>query len=47
VEDPDYGRVVFHPDGTIEAEGRLDPKTWTVPGHLSGASTEEVAAGRR
>ncbi len=33
IEDPDYGRVVFHPDGSVEAEGRrLDPKEWTVAG---------------
>jgi len=33
VEDPDYGLVTFHPDGTVEAEGRrLDPKDWSVRG---------------
>jgi hypothetical protein len=33
VEDPEYGLVTFHPDGTVEAEGRrLSPKDWTVAG---------------
>jgi hypothetical protein len=33
VDDPDYGPVLFHPDGRIEAEGRvLSPKDWTVTG---------------
>jgi hypothetical protein len=31
VDDPDYGVVVFHPDGTVVAEGRtLDPASWSV-----------------
>ncbi|SDE72479.1 hypothetical protein SAMN05421538_11055 [Paracoccus isoporae] len=33
VMDPDYGRVSFHPDGVVEAEGRrLDPAEWTLTG---------------
>ncbi|HEY4201813.1 MAG TPA: hypothetical protein VGM83_14770 [Devosiaceae bacterium] len=33
VDDPDYGRVVFHNDGIVEAEGRsLDPAQWTIAG---------------
>jgi hypothetical protein len=36
VNDPDYGPVVFHPDGTVEAEERrLQPKDWTVAGEAS------------
>ncbi len=34
ISDPDYGEVVFHPDGRIAAEGRmLAPQDWTVTGH--------------
>ena len=33
VMDRDYGEVVFHPDGTVDAEGRhLDPRDWTLAG---------------
>ena len=33
VEDPDYGVVEFHADGSVAAEGRtLDPAAWTVRG---------------
>jgi hypothetical protein len=33
VDDPDYGRVECHADGSIIAEGRrLDPSSWTVIG---------------
>ncbi|MDP2087506.1 MAG: hypothetical protein Q8K20_20110 [Gemmobacter sp.] len=33
VEDAEYGPVVFHPDGRVEAEGRvIDPKGFTVAG---------------
>ncbi|QYK42713.1 MAG: hypothetical protein KF887_06305 [Paracoccaceae bacterium] len=33
IDDPDYGRVVFHPDGRVSAEGReIAPKDWTVEG---------------
>jgi hypothetical protein len=33
VDDPDYGVVEFHPDGTVAAEGRrLDPADWTLAG---------------
>ncbi|WP_447928839.1 hypothetical protein [Vreelandella sp. EE27] len=34
VDDPDYGRVLFHDDGRVEAEGRLiDPSGFTLAGH--------------
>jgi hypothetical protein len=40
VTDPDYGPVVFHPDGTVEAEGRrLRPKDWSVAGRLAPTGT--------
>jgi hypothetical protein len=43
VEDPEYGPVTFHPDGTIEAEGRkLSPKDWTVEGHVTLPLAEEA-----
>ncbi|MBS1156828.1 MAG: hypothetical protein H6R07_2752 [Proteobacteria bacterium] len=33
VSDPEYGRIVFHASGEIEAEGRrLDPGTWSIEG---------------
>jgi hypothetical protein len=33
VDDPDYGPVLFHPGGRVEAEGRvIDPKDFTVAG---------------
>lgn len=33
VLDPDYGEVVFHANGVIEAEGRkIDPRDWTLAG---------------
>ncbi|QPC88028.1 hypothetical protein GA830_15665 [Mesorhizobium sp. NBSH29] len=33
IDDPEYGVVRFHPDGRVEAEGRLvDPSQWTVEG---------------
>ncbi|MBO6716430.1 MAG: hypothetical protein JJ913_00595 [Rhizobiaceae bacterium] len=33
IDDPEYGPVLFHKDGRIEAEGRLlDPASWTVKG---------------
>lgn len=36
IDDPEYGAVMFHADGRIEAEGRvLDNSTWTVAGHAS------------
>jgi len=36
VTDPEYGEMTFHPDGRIEAEGRVvDPGTWTIRGHAS------------
>lgn len=43
VEDPDYGPVTFHPDGTVEAEGRrLAPRDWTVTGHAALRRAEEA-----
>jgi hypothetical protein len=36
LDDPDYGRVVFHPDGRVVAEGRMiDPATWTHAGRAT------------
>ena len=36
VDDPEYGAVVFRPDGRVEAEGRtVDPSEWTVAGHAA------------
>jgi len=33
LDDPDYGRVVFHPDGRLFAEGGvIDPAAWTHKG---------------
>lgn len=33
ISDPEYGLVRFHPDGRVEAEGRvLDPRDWTTAG---------------
>ncbi|UCI07125.1 hypothetical protein [Mesorhizobium sp. B1-1-8] len=33
IDDAEYGAVVFHADGRVEAEGRLiDPAAWTVRG---------------
>jgi len=33
INDPEYGEVVFHADGRIEAEDRIvDPTLWTVAG---------------
>ena len=33
VNDPEYGKIIFRPDATIQAENRiLTPKDWTVPG---------------
>jgi hypothetical protein len=33
VADPEYGNVVFHADGRIEAEGRVvDPSDWQIAG---------------
>jgi hypothetical protein len=46
VNDPDYGRVVFHPDGTVEAEGRrLAPKDWSVAGQLALRRTATEGVG--
>lgn len=34
VEDPEYGRVLFHDDGRVEAEGRLiNPSAFTLAGY--------------
>ncbi|MEQ1949782.1 hypothetical protein [Mesorhizobium sp. CN2-181] len=36
VNDPEYGAVIFHADGRVEAEGRLlDPAEWTVRGEAT------------
>jgi hypothetical protein len=36
LDDPEYGRVVFHPDGRAVAEGRvIDPATWTHAGRAT------------
>jgi hypothetical protein len=36
LDDPEYGRVVFHPDGRAVAEGRIiDPATWTHTGQAT------------
>ncbi|SMX51109.1 hypothetical protein [Actibacterium lipolyticum] len=33
INDPEYGLVTFHPDGRVEAEGRvLNPKGWSLSG---------------
>lgn len=41
IDDPDYGPVVFHPDGRVEAEGRrIDPREWTVAGSRREVSAE-------
>lgn len=33
ITDPDYGPVLFHADGRVEAEGRvLNPRDWTMEG---------------
>jgi len=33
VDDPEYGRVRFGADGSVEAEGRrLEPAEWTIAG---------------
>ena len=35
VTDPDYGEVIGHASGSVEAEGRiLDPKAWTHRGEV-------------
>lgn len=34
IDDPEYGGVIFHADGRVEAEGRVvDPAGWTVEGN--------------
>lgn len=33
LDDPDYGPVIFHADGVVEAEGRrIDPQTYSIAG---------------
>ena len=40
IEDPVYGMITMHPDGRIEAEGRVvDPANWTVPGTATTFAT--------
>lgn len=44
LEDPEYGPVLFHPDGTVTAEGRLlDPKSWTVTGETERLALQQQA----
>ena len=39
IADPEYGEVLFHTDGRVEAEGRVvDPATWTVSGEAAIAA---------
>ncbi len=41
VDDPEYGPVIFHEDGRINAEEReLNPENWTIAGHA-----EELPSG--
>ncbi|VAW14193.1 FIG00985363: hypothetical protein [hydrothermal vent metagenome] len=36
IDDPDYGQVLFYPDGRIKAQNRMiDPETWTIAGQIS------------
>lgn len=45
INDPDYGEVLFYPDGRIEAEGRtLDPEDWSITGHLKFLPIGPIAA---
>jgi len=47
IDDPDYGRVVFHADGRVEAEGRVvDPSDWTVVGEATRLSKGPLVEGR-
>ncbi|HUH77197.1 MAG TPA: hypothetical protein VLZ53_07525, partial [Devosia sp.] len=33
LDDPEYGPVIFHPDGVVEAEGRrIDPNSYSIAG---------------
>ncbi len=42
VDDPQYGPVLFHKDGSVEAEGRrLDPNSWTVKGEAERLSLKQ------
>ncbi len=44
VDDPEYGRVAFHDDGSVSAEGRrLDPAAWTLAGECREIATEAAA----
>lgn len=44
VDDPEYGSVLFHPDGRVEAEGRvIDPASWTIGGEAVALEERAVA----
>ena len=43
IDDPEYGTVLFHADGRVEAEGRsIDPQTWTVKGEAETLRPREL-----
>ena len=47
VDDPEYGAVIFHADGRIEAEGRvIDPAAWTVRGEATSLPDGPLLAHR-
>ncbi len=36
INDPDYGQVLFYPDGRIKAQDCvIEPQSWTIAGHIS------------
>jgi len=36
INDPDYGQVLFYPDGRVLAQNRtINPQSWTIGGHIS------------
>ncbi|MCF6102790.1 hypothetical protein [Mesorhizobium muleiense] len=44
VNDPEYGDVLFHPDGRIEAEDRVvDPADWQVTGEATYFTADAIA----
>jgi hypothetical protein len=47
LDDPEYGAVIFHVDGRIEAEGRvIDPAAWTVRGEATSLPDGPLLAHR-
>lgn len=43
VSDPEYGEVLFHADGRVEAEGRvIAPDDFTIQGHTNGIVPETM-----